>query len=95
MRLGDVGALPTTLDVDQVSDLWGCSAWATYKMVREGTCPVAPLRLGRRLVWPTAAVLRSIGLGAASNGEGPPFAGGPSEVSRLDASRNGDRGSRG
>jgi predicted DNA-binding transcriptional regulator AlpA len=50
------------MNAEQVSEAWGCSAWTVYGMVTAGTCPVEPLRLGRKLRWPTALVLASIGL---------------------------------
>lgn len=62
MILDEVQTLPTTLKADQVAEVWGCSTWAVYAMVKEGTCPVAPLKLGRNLRWGTAPVLRSVGI---------------------------------
>ena len=50
------------MNAEQVSEAWGCSVWTVYGMVAAGTCPVEPLRLGRKLRWPTALVLASIGL---------------------------------
>lgn len=80
---------PTTVPVDVVARAWGCSTWAVYQGARRGELPVLPLRVGRTMRWPTLAVLRSL---APVNGEGPAAEAGPSEVTRLDASRNGDRG---
>jgi len=71
VRIGDLTDLPPTMPASKVAELWGCSSWAVYEMVRNGTCPVPPLKLGRKLVWPTAGVLRSVGL----NGVGPAEAG--------------------
>lgn len=51
-----------TMAATEVAEVWGCSAWAVYEMVRSQTCPVEPLRLGRKLRWPTARVLASVGL---------------------------------
>ena len=62
MNLADVATLPPTLGVTEVKKLWGVSDWAVRQGVKAGDLPVLPLRLGRLLRWPTAAVLRSIGL---------------------------------
>jgi hypothetical protein len=62
MKLSDLPSLPTTLDAGQTADIYGVSKWQLYELVKAGSCPVAPIRLGRRMVWPTAAVLRSIGV---------------------------------
>lgn len=61
-RLRDVGSLPPTLDGHQVADLFGCSYWGLLDLVKSGSCPVEPLRLGRKLRWPTAEVLRVLGV---------------------------------
>lgn len=58
----DVGGLPATLGAEQTAELWGCSTWALYAMAKTQSCPVAPLRLGRKLRWPTALVLKSVGI---------------------------------
>ncbi len=58
MRLSDLADLPATIDARQLADLFGCSYWSVLEQVKAGTCPVAPLRLGRKLRWSTAAVLR-------------------------------------
>ncbi len=91
-RLGLPDPPPTTVGVDVVARAWGASAWAIYEGARRGDLPVMPMRIGRKMVWQTMGVLRSIGL--AGDGEAPPAAGpgGASEVAYLDASRNGDRG---
>ena len=57
MRLGEVPNLPTVLDGRVTAELFGCSYWSLLEQVKAGTCPVAPLRLGRKLMWPTAARL--------------------------------------
>jgi predicted DNA-binding transcriptional regulator AlpA len=62
MTFDDLNDLPSTLGAPQVADIWGCSEWAVYAMVKANSCPVAPLRLGRKLRWPTLPVLRSVGL---------------------------------
>ncbi|MDQ3641493.1 MAG: hypothetical protein M3450_08535 [Actinomycetota bacterium] len=62
MTREEAALLPTTIDGHQVAELWGCSYWSVLDQVKAGTCPVAPLRLGRKLRWPTAMVLASVGI---------------------------------
>lgn len=88
--LDDLHDLPPTLTAEQVAEMWGCSTWAVYAMAKAGECPVAPLKLGRRLVWPTMGVLRSVGL--LGDGEGPATAAGPSMIVSTSPD-NEDRGS--
>src|SRR5438874_324294 len=59
--------MPSVLDAHQTAEVFGVSYWTLLDTVKAGTCPVEPLRLGRRLVWPTAKVLRALGL---DEGEG-------------------------
>jgi excisionase family DNA binding protein len=54
--------MSATYTATQVAERLGCSAWLVYEMVREGTCPVEPIRLGRKLVWARASVDRLLGL---------------------------------
>lgn len=49
--------------VRDLSELTGASEWLLYKTVREGTCPFPVIRLGRRVVFPKAAVDRMLGIG--------------------------------
>jgi predicted DNA-binding transcriptional regulator AlpA len=51
-----------TMSAKESSTVWSCSEWTVYEMVRNRTCPVEPLHLGRKLRWPTAQVLASVGL---------------------------------
>lgn len=53
---------PAVYTADQVAELWGVSTWLVYRSVKEGTCPVAPIAIGRRLVWPKVSVDRMLGL---------------------------------
>lgn len=55
---------PATYSAEEVADLLGVSAWSIYASVKNGTCPVMPIKVGRRLVWPRATVDRLLGLGA-------------------------------
>lgn len=50
------GCHRATYTADEVASLLGVSTWAIYKAVKEGTCPVEPVRIGRRLVWPRSRV---------------------------------------
>lgn len=62
VRLSDVDSLPTTLAAPEVAELLGVGVDHLYRLVRDGRCPIAPVRLGRRLRWPTATVLRELGI---------------------------------
>lgn len=62
MKLSEVDDLPPTLDGHQAAELLGCSYWHLLELVKRGEAPVEPLRLGRSLRWPTAAVLRALGI---------------------------------
>lgn len=64
MQLRDVDSLPTTLTAHQFADALGVGVDLVWQMAREGTSPVAPLKLGRKLVFPTARVLDLLGLDA-------------------------------
>jgi hypothetical protein len=63
MRLDELGALPPTLDTPQAAELLGCGPDHLWALAREGSAPVEPLRLGRKLRWPTAQLLELLGLG--------------------------------
>lgn len=62
MRLADALELPPTLDTPQAAELLGIGADHLWKMAREGTAPVEPLRLGRKLRWPTARLFDLLGI---------------------------------
>lgn len=64
-KLGGLADLPPTLDAEQTAEIFGCSKWSLYELVKRNECPVEPLHLGRKLRWPTAAVLRAVGLSVA------------------------------
>jgi hypothetical protein len=53
---------PATLDVHEVGRLYRMHPINVYKNAKAGLLPVAPLRVGNRLRWPTEAVLASLGL---------------------------------
>jgi len=67
------GELPPTLGAREVAELWGVARWAVYEHVEDGQLPVAPLRVGRALRWPTALVLEALGIeGCACHGRVTP-----------------------
>lgn len=45
-----------TLTVDELAAALGVSSWGVREAVRRGDCPVQPIRVGRRIVFPRAAV---------------------------------------
>lgn len=61
-RLAWLGDLPPTLSTEEVAGMFGCGVDHLWRLAREGSAPVEPLRLGRKLRWPTAKVLASLGL---------------------------------
>jgi predicted DNA-binding transcriptional regulator AlpA len=60
------------MTVRETARALGCAEWTLYETVRRGTCPVEPVRLGRKLVFPIASVERLLHLeqGALSGVEG-------------------------
>lgn len=55
-----------TLTVAELANLLGVSEWAIYQSARDGTCPIPPIRVGRRLVFARAAVEQLLGLAGAA-----------------------------
>jgi predicted DNA-binding transcriptional regulator AlpA len=54
-----------TYQVHELAELLGVSSWSVYNSVKDGSCPVAPIRVGqRRIVFAKAAVDRLLGLDA-------------------------------
>lgn len=62
MNLAEIDSLPTVIDGHTTADALGVSYWHLLELVKRGEAPVEPLRLGRRLMWPTARVLALLGL---------------------------------
>ena len=56
-----------TLTAEELAERLGVSPWAVYKSVKDGTCPVPAIHVGRRIVFPTAPV--DLLLGLDSDGE--------------------------
>jgi len=54
--------LPAALTVKQAAALANVSTDALYEAIAAGTCPWRPLRIGRAIRLPRAAVLASLGL---------------------------------
>ncbi|WP_433781591.1 hypothetical protein ACQPX6_17590 [Actinomycetospora sp. CA-101289] len=73
----DAADLPTTLSAAEVAELWGVAKWSIYVNADAGLLPVAPLRVGKSLRWPTMLVLRSLGLDA--DGDADPLISGQVE----------------
>ncbi len=62
LLISDVAMLPVVLTSDEAASLLGVSTDHLWSMARDGTAPVAPLRLGRSYRWPTAPLLTLLGL---------------------------------
>jgi len=60
------GGLPFTLDVKQAAKLLGIGQNSAYEAVKRGEIPT--LKIGRRLVVPTATLLARLGCSAADLG---------------------------
>lgn len=58
MDLDEIRARPT-IGVPEMAELFGCSEWFVYQHADE--FPVPPIRVGRKLRWPTAPVLAGLG----------------------------------
>lgn len=72
MRLADTSTLPAALTTDQAAELLGVSPDLLWRLARDGEAPVEPLRLGRVIRWPTAALLDLLGLGDDAVGSDDP-----------------------
>lgn len=53
---------PLTLSTDEAAGFLGCCVDRLYQERGNGTLPVEPLKLGKRLRWPTLKVAESLGL---------------------------------
>lgn len=53
-----------TLRAGELAERLGVSEWAVYQSVRDGTCPVPPIRVGRRIVFSRVLVDRLLGIDA-------------------------------
>lgn len=66
MTLND---LPPTMTVEQAGELLGVSRRSAYRAASSGELPT--IKLGRRLLVPTAKVLELLGLPASRLADGP------------------------
>lgn len=73
-----------TYNAREVADLLGVSEWSIYQSVRDGACPVDPIRVRRRLVWPRAAVDRLLCIASENDEAGPTQD--PATSTRIDPS---------
>jgi hypothetical protein len=79
----EVRALPTALTTEQAAQLLGVTRVGLWKMAGDGTAPVPFFHVGRLLRWPTAPILRLLGLEPGSD-DGP--AGPSPEATERDTS---------
>jgi predicted DNA-binding transcriptional regulator AlpA len=84
--IGEVGSLPATLTSEETAELLGVSVDHVWALAREGSAPVAPLKLGRVYRWPTARLLALLGLGP--DADEPPVDAGGSVTDLLDAAKH-------
>lgn len=57
--------MSATYSAAQFAELLGVSTWAVYESVKRDECPIRPISLGRRLVWPKTPVHRMLGIDEA------------------------------
>jgi predicted DNA-binding transcriptional regulator AlpA len=55
-----------TITAEEFAQLLGIAPWTIYQSVRAGTCPVEPIRVGRRMVWSSAQVACLLGVESLS-----------------------------
>lgn len=62
MRADDLTQLAPTLSTEEAAEIFGVGVDHLWHLARSGTAPVEPLRLGRKLRWPTRLVLAAVGI---------------------------------
>lgn len=62
----DLDRLPPTLDTETAAELLGVSRGTLWASARDGDAPVEPIRVGRRLRWPTRKILDLLGVSPPS-----------------------------
>jgi predicted DNA-binding transcriptional regulator AlpA len=75
LRIGDheIDVSQPTMRAEDVAAIWGISLWEVYEANTRDDLPVAPLRIGKRILrWPTAAVLATVALDGPEGGEPAP-----------------------
>jgi len=58
---------PETYKAAEMAAKWGVSIDTLYDSVKNGSCPVEPIRVGRRLLWPKARVDELLGITAGDD----------------------------
>lgn len=66
----DVHALGMTTDLETAAEIIGIGRTLAYELAKNGTFPVRLIRLGRRVVVPTADLTRLLGWGIPGGGRG-------------------------
>ncbi len=51
-----------TYQAHELAEMLGVSSWAIYNSVKDGSCPVPPIHVGKRIVFAKAAVDRLLQL---------------------------------
>ncbi|MGX7681350.1 helix-turn-helix domain-containing protein [Jatrophihabitans sp. DSM 45814] len=54
--------LPTVVSVPVAADAFGMGVNKAYELIRDGTFPVAPLRVGRLIKIPTESLREALGI---------------------------------
>jgi len=62
-------AAAETLHAEELAARLGVSTWTVYESVRRGDCPIRPIRIGKRLVWPKAQEAYSTSMNAVPGSE--------------------------
>jgi predicted DNA-binding transcriptional regulator AlpA len=63
----DIDHPPPALTTYEAAELLGTTPGTLWRLAREGSAPVQPLRLGRMLRWPTRPILELLGLACSLN----------------------------
>jgi predicted DNA-binding transcriptional regulator AlpA len=53
-----------TITTPELAEILGSDPWTVYEHTRRGDFALEPIRCGRKILWPTAAVERLLGLPA-------------------------------
>lgn len=64
--LADPASAPATVNGRVAAVLLGSNYWSLLTTVREGTCPVPALRIGRSIRFPTRPLLATLGVAASA-----------------------------
>lgn len=51
-----------TLTAEEFAQLLGVASCTLYQSVQDGSCPIEPIRVGRRLVWSRSRVATLLGV---------------------------------